>query len=643
MAKKDQLKANARALLDNGDLRAAAKNYASVCGLDDRDAESWFMLSGIHGRLGESGLALQYSRKVIELEPGNAAAYVNAGAALHALGRYGDALQSYQQALRLNPALADAHFGLGNLMREQGNFDAAEASLRNAAACNPNHAEAHYYLGNMLKIQGRTAEAIDSYGRALANKPDFSEARWNKLRALPVIYDSEQEIDHWRDSYAKGLLELSETLNLATQKGRSEALRGAATTTNFYLQYQGRDDLELQKRYGDLVNRVMAAAFPQWTERPKMPGRSPDGRIRIGYASAFLRAHNGAVWLLGWLRHRDKSAFEVYCYHTGDRGDDKTEEFRRHCDHFRHIPNNLAGACKQIAADDLHILVYPELGMDAPTMLMAALRLAPVQCVGWGHPITSGLPTMDYWLSSDLMEPANGQDHYSETLVRLPNLAHCYSKQQHDMLHAGPRKKTRADFGLRQDAVIYLCSQSLFKYLPRDDQLFVDIARRVPNAQFVFLAISSVHVVQRFMARIDRAFTQAGLQAKNHCVMLQRQSPEDYLWLNRVADVFLDNPSWSGNNTTHAALDCHLPVVTLPTEFMRGRHSYAILRMLGATDTITSTRESYVETAARLGLDSEWRDGVTRDMIARLDAVYEDVSCVRALEEFYQQAAQRDH
>ena len=66
--------------------------------------------------------------------------------------------------------------------------------------------------------------------------------------------------------------------------------------------------------------------------------------------------------------------------------------------------------------------------MDPLMTQLAALRLAPIQCVTWGHPVTSGLPTVDYFLSSELMEPKDGQDHYSERLIRLPGIGVCYAK-----------------------------------------------------------------------------------------------------------------------------------------------------------------------------------------------------------------------
>jgi predicted O-linked N-acetylglucosamine transferase (SPINDLY family) len=364
------------------------------------------------------------------------------------------------------------------------------------------------------------------------------------------------------------------------------------------------------------------------------------GRIRIGYASTFLRNHNGAVWLLGWLKHRDRGDFEVFCYHTGRRRDAKTEVFRELADRFHHIPADLEAAARQIHGDDLDVLVHPELGMDAFNMLLASLRLAPIQCVGWGHPVTSGLPTMDCWLSCELMEPEDGDQHYTEKLVRLPNLGHCYSDAQCRRLATSKPLKSRTDLGLPEDRVLYFCSQSLFKYLPQYDSLFPEIARRVPNAVFVFLAISSAYVVQAFMHRIEKAFAALGMEAKQHCIMRPRLSEQDYVEMNRLVDVFLDNPAWSGNNTTLTAVDAGLPVVTLPTGLMRGRHTYGILKMIGLEETIATDTDDYVRIAAQLGTDAGYREHIRAAILAHREHLYNDTACIQGLEDSFRQAVQ---
>jgi predicted O-linked N-acetylglucosamine transferase (SPINDLY family) len=380
----------------------------------------------------------------------------------------------------------------------------------------------------------------------------------------------------------------------------------------------------------------MGAMYPKWAKAIPRRTLARGARLRVGYVSPFLRNHNGAAWLRGWLRHHDRKRLEIFCYHTGAKTDVYTQEFQRLSDHFTHLPGNLEKVCARIHADRLDVLVHPELGMDGYAMAMAGLRLAPVQCVGWGHPITSGLPTMDYWLSSDLMEPENGAAHYTEQLVRLPNMAHVYSRTQRDMILATKPPKTRTDLGLPEGVTLFLATQSLFKYLPEHDWLLPAIARAVPGARIVFVGISSVEVVRRFMVRLDRAFVAEGMNAAEHCIMLPRQSPDDYVTLNRLADVFLDNPSWSGNNTCLTALDCDLPIVTCPTAFMRGRHSYGNLKMLGLTETIARNLDDYVAIAARLGNDREFRETMRARIRERADGLYEDVSVVKALDAFYE-------
>lgn len=558
--------------------------------------------------------------------------------ALRAQGRLAEAVQACAQAAQLEPGGLDAPMLAGQILQQAGQYDAAAAWYERAVQAAPQSAEARFLLGNMYRMQGRTEEAIGCYDTALEWDPRLAEAFANRARILPIVYRDMAEIDEYRARYSAGLNDLEQRADLATAPGRKFALKGILASTNFFLQYQGRDDRVLQARYGEHVCRVMAACFPQWAKAIPVAPPAAGERIRIGYCSAFLRDHNGAVWLLGWLRHRDRARFEVYCYQTKARTDAKSEEFRRLSDQFVHVPGGIEEACTRIRADNLHVLVYPELGMDAQSLAMAGLRLAPVQGVGWGHPITSGLPTMDFWLSCDLMEPANGQDHYTEKLVRLPNVGHVRVRAQRDRILATPPPKTCADFGLPPDAVIYLATQSLFKYLPAHDRLFSAIAKRVARARFVFVGISSVEVVRRFMARIEAAFATEGLRAAEHCIMLPRQSDADYVNLNRVADVFLDNPAWSGNNTTLTALECELPVVTLPTDFMRGRHSYGILRMLGLTDAIARDADDYVEIAVRLGTDAALRAQARAAIRERIDGLYEDVSCAQALDAFYEEA-----
>ena len=274
--------------------------------------------------------------------------------------------------------------------------------------------------------------------------------------------------------------------------------------------------------------------------------------------------------------------------------------------------------------------------MDQDTWQMAALRLAPIQCTSWGHPITSGLPSIDYFLSSDLMELPDAAEHYSEKLVRLPNLSIHYS-----LPSVEPVRLTRKEFGLAEDAVIYFCPQSLQKYLPQNDALLAEIARRVPLAKFVFLANGPAAVSRFSMDRLQREFAQAGLPGDDHLVLIRPLNSEQFQAMSHIADVLLDTPDWSGCNSTLELLAHGLPVVTLPGEFMRGRHTLAILRMMGMDELIAATPEAYVDLAVRLGTDPVWRKEVRARISASYSRVCHDLTAVRGLEKFLKDAVEQ--
>lgn len=115
----------------------------------------------------------------------------------------------------------------------------------------------------------------------------------------------------------------------------------------------------------------------------------------------------------------------------------------------------------------------------------------------------------------------------------------------------------------------------------------------------------------------------------------------DYWNLNVLSDVYLDTPTWSGGRSTLEAVACNLPIVTIPGEFMRSRHSAAILRQLGVTETIAGNENEYVQIAARLALDRDWRKSVVARMQSGFGRLFNDRSCVAALEAFFQNAVER--
>jgi predicted O-linked N-acetylglucosamine transferase (SPINDLY family) len=560
-------------------------------------------------------------------------AYLCFGDAFYYQEKYEEAIEEYKKILKNKAGDAEFYIGLAYCYISLNRPEEAIKVYRESLLLYPTEVKLYKRLVLVLQATGYNEEAQEVASEASLLLPDDLSLKLAKEMTLPVLYETQEEIDLYRRQFYQRLESLIQQTPLDTTEAINNALKGIGSHDNFYLQYQGYNDRELQTKYGQFVHRIMAAKYPQWVEPLPMPPLGQNGKIRIGYLGDSMCSPGIGKLYLGWLQNCDRQKFEVYCYYTHSVRDPLTHQFHISSDTFYQIPNDLEAICKQILADRLHILVIPAIGMNSLLTKIAGLRLAPVQCTTWAHPVTSGLPSIDYFLSNDLMEPENAQEHYCEQLIRLPNLGFSYPKQTVPEV-----TKTRLDFQLREDAVIYLSCQFLPKYLPQYDYIFPEIAQKIPSAQFAFVSsYASSHInTDRFWKRLQQAFAKLGLKIEDYCIIVPRQNRIGYLNLMLASDIFLDTFSYSGGITTLDAVACNLPVVTCAGELMRGRQSYGILKMLGVTETIAKNEAEYIEIAARLGLEPTWRDSIVQQMKQRHSHVYNDRVCIAALEKFYQ-------
>jgi CRISPR-associated protein Csy1 len=401
---------------------------------------------------------------------------------------------------------------------------------------------------------------------------------------------------------------------------------------NFYLAYQGRDDVVLQKRFGEFQRRVLEPAVPEFF-RPRQARPGAD-RIRVGFASHFFFNCTVGRYFASWVKSLDRGRFETFVYYSNEWVADDTKAIAAAAGTFRHLPGRpIYTLAQHIAADDLDILVYPEIGMHHETVALAGLRLARVQCAGWGHPDTTGLTEMDWFISCAEMEPEGSSAHYSERLALLPGLGTRYEIPQADSSGG------RADFGIPEDRTIYLVPQSLFKIHPDNDELIAEVLVRDPRGVALLFASQHDVITQAFAARLAAALERRGLKFYERvCFSRPNLQHADYLRLNTLCDVMLDTLHWSGGNTTLDALASGLPVVTLPGAMMRGRQSQAMLRMLGLEELVAGDVESYLEKAVALGRDRERRMSLSERIAANRHALYGREEPIRALESFFERA-----
>jgi len=304
--------------------------------------------------------------------------------------------------------------------------------------------------------------------------------------------------------------------------------------------------------------------------------------------------------LRGLIANLNTRQFEIFLYHTDATVDEETNWARAQVARFVQGPKPLEHWLTEIAEARPDVIFYPEVGMDPNACTLAALRLAPLQIAGWGHPITTGLPTIDWFVSAELLESRNAEQHYREKLIRLPGTGvHTEFPTLQKEHWGGPDR--------RKDVVRFALCQQPVKFDPEDDVLLARIAKAVGAAEFWLATPGNMPwTAVKLRARISAAFRAEGLDPERYLRATTWLPRKQFLSFLDEMDIYLDCPAFSGYTTAWQALHCGLPIITLEGPYLRQRLAAGLLRQVGATDGIALSREQYV--AAAVGWANECRD-----------------------------------
>jgi hypothetical protein len=367
--------------------------------------------------------------------------------------------------------------------------------------------------------------------------------------------------------------------------------------------YIGGNNVEALSAFGDFIHLVMSKSHIH--DHPKAVPKSFEKgeKIRVGYISRNFYMQAVSLYMVNRVIHHDLDKFEIYVFALGDQHDLMSELFKQHSDYFEHFPNltDISGIVRSILDQKLDILIYTDIGMDAATYILSGLQLAPVQCAMVGHGTTTGMPTIQYYLSGDF-EPSDAQSHYREKLVCLPNLG----AAQYPLIN--PEEAiTRQFLGIPDDAVVFISCANGIKHGKSRDALFIEILKQAPNAWIVlkpFAAYSSIDYI--YARRLREAAKEAGV-ADRLLLLPPIGLTKHVMGLLAIADVQLDSYPYGGWTTNMETFYMGLPIVTQQGNLARSRWGAGMLKAFGITEGIANNEEEYIRWAVTLAQDTELR------------------------------------
>lgn len=570
-----------------------------------------------------------------------------------------EAIEAFRLCLQFAPAFSDAWNNLGLSQASLGDLEQAMACYRQALSIDATFKPSRQNLAQALvqsKRHGEALEQFDLFGQlelsayervlalqgqlncllelgryddALALADAQADRRlqlMSRLHVLPVLYVNDEQVAAIRQRWADDALELYALLDGIDRSDPvwEQLYAHAWTLTNFYLAYQMENDRPLQELYAGILDRILRPRLGDFMQ--PLPQRQPDDSrpLRIGVISPHLHNHNGSIWCLGWLDGLAQDPrFEIFTYNLAERVDSGTQRFAALGLQRQLLlrAENPEPMLQQILNDELDLLLFTDIGMHPASKITSVLQLAPIQAQGWGHPITSGSRTMHYYLSGEGMEPAGNEEHYSETLVRLPRTGLKYETPA--ALHDG--QCLYDQFDLPRDRPILTSLQSTFKYLPRNDWTFAEIAARNPQALIVLVGhMGSGSIADRLLERLRPHFEHRDLAIEQHLRILPRMDYGDFMGLFALAHHTIDTIDWNGGNSSMQSFSLDCPVVTLPTAYMRGRHTVSMLQVLEIPELVAQDRDDYVAISTRLLEDHDFYLGIKNRIRERKHLLFHD-------------------
>ncbi|MBT3917159.1 MAG: hypothetical protein HOF23_12350 [Rhodospirillaceae bacterium] len=484
-------------------------------------------------------------------------------------------------------------------------------------------------LAQLLHAEARHYEAKPYFELAFEIAPDSFEVRWARcFGALWKIYNSESELSQQRDFYTR---ELTEIANMVA-KSDIEQLKlwqpVLTSTTPYFLSCQMANDTDLQRIYGKIATTINTAATP--SELLVLPIRSPDmSKKRLGFISGGFKSHTVTKLFRGWWKNLDRAKFEIVILDADPGTDPLAKETQDLADVYHVLPADWVAQVEAVRDAACDVLIYLEIGQNQLVNALASLRLAPVQAAAWGHVLTTGYDSIDYFISGDFIEPEQAQENYTEALIKLPHISIYYEPAIEP-----PQPAERQQFGFDEEKTLFLCAQTHYKYLPRYDEVLILIASELPNSQFVFLDRHMPVITESLRTRLAEKFRAAGIDAEEHMVFLPQLSFGEYLELNTVCDLFLDTLLWTGAMTTLEAIDCGLPIVTMAGDDIRGLQSAGMLRMMNLDSYIANDVDDFIRLAVEMGSDQDKRKEYKNLLKNRKELLFRDTECINGLQNF---------
>jgi protein O-GlcNAc transferase len=529
--------------------------------------------------------------------------------------------------LQANPGNEEALSLLYNIFNNKGRVDELIPVIEKALKIKPS-AKLFFLLGNYYHIKGHWQVAKLCFESAQKLDP-FSAAYKisTRLTLLNLFEDYAQE----EIQLAKLMRELEDLCEQTQENQKLETCVIMLSSPVFNIAYHYVNHRPYLEKLSEVTRKVqpicnyISPHIKNW--RPKKNNE----KTRIVIVSLFLNKKDHSVHKIYHqiFDNLDPNKFEIISVHP--KLDPSVFKPIKNAKHV-HLHMDFMVDSKKITALKPDIVIYTDIGMDVLTYSMAHMRLAPIQCVMTGHPITTGINSLDYYISGKLLSPPEADELHTEKIIRLNCLPSLYKKPNFTPLNINA-----SSYNLPLGKNIYYCPGLAFKVHPRMDSALKRILEADPDG---IVVLSSSPLPDVNSALRNRLYNHLEESIVARIFVLPFMEANLYYNMLKLANVVLDTYHFGGGNTNFQCAGLGIPVVTMVDKFIPSRAGYAIYKTLGEfPELIAYNEDEYVAKALAVAKDRQLYNELSSRILNNIEKITADMQIVKEHERFFYEIA----
>ena len=537
-------------------------------------------------------------------------AMFNLGIMKRKLRKYDEAEKLFEDYIKIDPTNASTHFELGFSCERQGNRTKAQMCYGVALNIDPKHSLARIGLAGLYQTVGRLKESIEQYDITLSDDKDLTKALNSKGIALRKSGRFEEAIECLMRSYELDRRD-TETLNAIASAYQSigdidkatyyytEALRvnPLSEASHKCVLFVILNNYKLSTKELFEIHREVRGPFdkPEFDNKDFLSrDKSLTRKIKVGYISSDFRTHVVAMNVLPLLANHNHDQFEIFLYGQVEFPDEITELCKGYADHWC---STMQKTDKEVAdiieKDEIDILVVLAGRFDENRPIITTYRPAPIQ-VSFHDCATSGLESMDYYLTDSVLHPENTVEQFTEELYRLPYY------YQYPIQEGIPEISDTP--ALSKGYITFGSFNKPEKLGDSVIELWSNVLSSVPRSKLLlkyFNHYDEESMKQRWVSR----FEKYNVNASRIIFMGSIDDRQSHLALYDFIDIALDPFPFNGATTTFESLSMGVPVVSLLGKHFVDRVAGSIVTHAGYPELAVENKSDYITCARTLATD----------------------------------------